>query len=167
MSGYALWHPRLGHCPMPTIRDTIPHAKGIEELNKVSFDPNQRSSVCMVGKAHLEIRPNSLEHAQLPLERGYMETMSSSVPSIQGYNYALIIADDVSMYQRVCGLKEKSDANAAAEKWICNIGGLKARYEWQKLIRGQAGELKRADLKAYILNHLGTSWGVGIFFGGL
>ena len=30
MSGYALWHRLLGSCPMQTIRDSIPHAKGIE-----------------------------------------------------------------------------------------------------------------------------------------
>ena len=32
----------LGHCPMQTIRDTMRHAKGIEELSKGSFDPNQQ-----------------------------------------------------------------------------------------------------------------------------
>ena len=77
---------------MHTIRDTISDAKGIEELNKASFDPNQRCPACMVGKAHQEIRPRSREHKQRPLVRVYM---SSSVTCIEGYNYApsLIIAD--------------------------------------------------------------------------
>ena len=32
MSGYPLWHWQLGRCPMRTVRDRIPYAKGIEEL---------------------------------------------------------------------------------------------------------------------------------------
>ena len=47
-----------------------------------------------------------------------MDIMSSSIPSLEWYNYALIIVDDASMYQWVYGLKEKSEANAAARKWI-------------------------------------------------
>ena len=55
MSVYSLWHRHLGHCPMQTIRDTIPLAKGIKELSKESFDQNQQCQACMVVKAHLEI----------------------------------------------------------------------------------------------------------------
>ena len=62
------------------------------------------------GKAHLEIRLRSREHAKHPLERVYMDIIPSSIPSIEGYNKALIIVDDASMYQRVCGLKETSDS---------------------------------------------------------
>ena len=35
-------HRRLGHCLMQTIRDTIPYAKGIEELSNESFDQIQQ-----------------------------------------------------------------------------------------------------------------------------
>ena len=121
--GYALWHRLLGHCPMQTISDTIPHAKGIEELSKASFDPNQQCPACMVGNlnAYQEIRPRPPERAQLPLERVYMDIVSSSIISIEAYNYALIIADDASMYLWVYGLKDKSKANDTARKWICYI----------------------------------------------
>ena len=47
---------------MQTIRDTIPHVKGIEELINASFDPNQQFLACMVGKAHQEIRLYDLEN---------------------------------------------------------------------------------------------------------
>ena len=96
MSGYAIWHRRLGHCSMQTIRDTIPHTKGIEELSK-AIDPNQQFPSCIVGKAHQEIRPQSREPAQRPLERVYTDIMSLLVPFIEGYNYALINADNASM----------------------------------------------------------------------
>ena len=61
---------------------------------------------------------DSREYAQRPLERVYIDIISSSVPSIEGYNNAIIIiiiADNASMYQWVYRLK-KSDANAAARK---------------------------------------------------
>ena len=67
MSGNALWHDWhrwLGHCPMQTIRDTIPHAKEIEEPRKARFGPK---------------RPRSREHSQRQPERVYMDIMSSSV----------------------------------------------------------------------------------------
>ena len=50
---------------MQTICDTISHAKGIEELSKASFGPNQQCPACMVGKAH---QHNSLCQASLSRE---------------------------------------------------------------------------------------------------
>ena len=79
-----------------------------------------------------------------------MDIMSLSIPSIEGYNYALVIVDDASMYQRVYGLKEKSEANIAARKCICDIANIRARHVLQILIRDNAGELKSADLNTYI-----------------
>ena len=61
----------------------------------------------MIGKAHLEIRPRSREHAKHPLEQVYMDIMSSSIPSIERYNYAPVIVDNASMYRWVYGLKER------------------------------------------------------------
>ena len=76
---------------MQTIRDMIQHAKGIEELSKESFDQNQQCPACMTGKIHLEIRQRSREHEKHPPELVYMDIMSSSIPLIEGYNYALVI----------------------------------------------------------------------------
>ena len=81
----------------------------------------------------------------------YMDMMSSATPSIEGNNYALVITDDASMYRWVYGLKEKSDSNAAAQKWICDIASIRARHVLQILIRDNAGELK-VQISAHILN---------------
>ena len=85
----------------------------------------------MVGKAHQVIRPRSREHAQRPLERVYMDIMSSLVTSIEEYNYALIIADDASTYRWGYGLKVKNEAKDATRKWICEISQLRARHVLQ------------------------------------
>jgi hypothetical protein len=135
ISGYSSWHRRLGHAPMETIRDTIQHSIGLEELTKTTFDREEQCPACMVGKAHLEIRPRSRVHATRPLERVYMDIMSSSVTSMEGYKHALVIADDASMYRWVYGLTDKSKANDMARKWICDIAELRVRHVLQILIR--------------------------------
>ena len=63
-----------------------------------------------------------------------------------------MLVDDASMYPWVYSLKawEKSDANAAAGTWVRDIANIRARHVPQILIRDNAGELKNADLKAYI-----------------
>ena len=150
ISGYASWHRRLGHAPMATIRDTIPHAIGLEALKNTTFNPEEYCPACMLGKSHLEIRPRSREHAIRPLERVYMDIITSSVVSMEGFKYALVIVDDASMYRWVYGLTDKSKANDAARKWICDIADLRARHVLQILIRDNAGELKSQDLLDYI-----------------
>ena len=79
--------------------------------------------------------------------------MSSLVPSIEGYDYALIIADDASMQQWVYGLKEKSEANlkcCSSKMDMLKITTQSATCMQILFIRDQAGELKSADLKEYI-----------------
>ena len=50
-----------------------------------------------------------------------MDIMSSLVTSVEGYNYALIIVDDASIYRWIYGLKDKNEANDAARKWISYV----------------------------------------------
>jgi hypothetical protein len=73
-------------------------------------------TACMVGKAQLQPYPGSKEHAKRPLEGVYMDIMTSSITSIEGYDYALIITDDASMYRWAYGLKTKDEANSIVRK---------------------------------------------------
>ena len=63
-----------------------------------------------------------------------MDIMSSSVTSIEGYTHALKIAHDASMYLWIYGLIDKSEANDAARKWICELSQLRAQHVLQILI---------------------------------
>ena len=99
MSGYKLWHRRLGHSTHQTIKDTIPHVKGLHELEKIRMEPHVDCPACMVGKAKLQPYPKTKDHAKRPLERVYVDLVSASVKSIEGYEYALIITDDATMYR--------------------------------------------------------------------
>ena len=113
MSGYCLWHRRLIHVPNRTLQLTIPHSKGLQELESKKFNADDKCPACMVGKAHLEPYPDRKERATNPLGRVYVDIFSSSVISIEGYRYALLIVDDASDHKWVYGLKTKDDTLAA------------------------------------------------------
>ena len=82
----------------------------------------------MVGKAKAQPLPKSKEHARRPLERVYMDIMSSSITSVEGYNVALIITDDASMFRWVYGFKTKDEANAMVRRWIADIADIRDRH---------------------------------------
>ena len=150
MSGYKLWHKRLAHSSVQTIKDTIPHSKGLQELDRVKMDQHIDCPACMVGKAKLQPYPKSKDHAVRPLERVYIDMMSSAVTSIEGYDYALIITDDASMFRWVYGLKTKDEADAAVRKWVGDVVEIRIRNPLQIVIRDNAGELKSKQLKEFI-----------------
>ena len=104
----------------------------------------------MVGKAKLQPYPKTKDHAIRPLERVYIDTMSSLVISIEGHDYALIITDDASMFRWVYGLKTKDEANAAVRKWVGDVVEIRIRNPLQIVIRDNAGELKSKSLKEFI-----------------
>ena len=118
MSGYDLWHKQMGHAPIQAIKATIPHSKGLHDLEGVRMEHDTNCRACMIGKAHLQPYPKTKEHAKKPLERVYMDIMTSSVTSIEGYDYALVITDDASMYRWAYGLKTKDEANPMVRRWI-------------------------------------------------
>jgi hypothetical protein len=77
MSGYGLWHKRLSHARIQSIKATIAHSKGVQELEGVwvlvgiRMEHDLYCTACMTGKAQLRPCPSSKEHAKRPLERVY------------------------------------------------------------------------------------------------
>jgi hypothetical protein len=51
LSGYDLWHRRLGHCPNESIRKSIAHSIGMDELKKARFDSHEKCPACAMGKS--------------------------------------------------------------------------------------------------------------------
>jgi hypothetical protein len=72
------------------------------------------------------------------------------VKSFEGYDYALIVTDDATMYRWAYGLKTKDDSNAAIRKWVSDIVEIRIRHPLQIVIRDNAGELKSKDLIEFI-----------------
>jgi hypothetical protein len=55
IAGWNKWHKRMGHVQNQSIKRTSPHAKGLQELEKLLFNQQDQCPSCMVGKAHLKI----------------------------------------------------------------------------------------------------------------
>ncbi len=107
-------------------------------------------TACMIGKAQLQPYPGSKEHAKQPLERGYIDIMTLSATSIEGYYYALIITDYASMYRWAYGLKTKDEANAIVRNQIADIADIRDRHKLEVIIRDNASELKSKDLTDHL-----------------
>ena len=63
----------------------------------------------MIGKITLEDLPKLKDRATEPLHQVDMDIFSSSVQSIEGYNYAVVLIDFNSGYRWIYGMKLKSD----------------------------------------------------------
>ena len=119
MGGYDLWHLRLGHSEKETIRKTIPHSRGLDELKNVTLDREEQCTACMIGKAKLSNLPELKERAAIALERVYMDAYSSSIPPVEGYIYAIVFIDDASGYRWLYGVRSKDsdDAYDVVKRW--------------------------------------------------
>ena len=150
MGGYDLWHRRLGHSERETIRKTIPHSKGLEELKNVTFDNNEKCAACMIGKAKLNNLPDLKERATIPLERVYMDAYSSSIPSFEGYHHAIVFIDDASSYRWLYGVRSKDQAYEVVKRWYSDIADIRTKYPLIELCRDNAGENTSDRIKEFI-----------------
>jgi hypothetical protein len=96
LTGYDLWHRRLGHVPNRNIEQTIQHSIGLENLVGKKSKRDQNCPSCMLGKSTLENYPGSMDPASQPLGRAHMDLYSSSITIIEGYNHSVIFTDSNS-----------------------------------------------------------------------
>ena len=78
----------------------------------------------MIGKSHLENKQKRKERSDKPMARLQMDVFSSSVISIEGHKFALIITDDCTGYRWLYGLKTKDDILKAVKKRYSDIAEL-------------------------------------------
>ena len=146
MSGYELWHRRLGHCSNRNIRDTIHHSAGLEGLMSKKFESHAKCPSCMIGKSTMEDLPKLKDRAEEPLAQINMDSFSSSVPSIEGYNHAVVFVDCNSGYRWLYGMKLKSDMLKVVKKWYSDIADLRLKHKVVVVMRDNAGENKSQEL---------------------
>ncbi len=81
----------------------------------------------MLGKSTLEDYPGLMEPAQHPLEKVHMDLYSSLVPSIEGYNHALIWTGGLRWQY---GMKRKDETlgTVTAKRWFSEIADLRAKF---------------------------------------
>ena len=146
MSGYELWHRRLAHSSNRNIRDTIYHSIGLDDLKTRKFDSREKCPSCMIGKSTLEDLPKLKDRASEPLWQVNMDSFSSSVTSIEGYNHAVVFADCHTGYRWLYGMKVKSDMLKVVKKWYSDIADLRQKHKLVIFMRDNAGENKSHDI---------------------
>jgi hypothetical protein len=84
------------------------------------FEPRMKYSSCMIRKSTLEDLPKLKDRGTGPHYQVNMDSFSSSVTSIEGYKYAVVLADCNSGYR--C----KSDMlRFIVKKVFCDIADLR------------------------------------------
>ena len=153
VSGYDLWHRRLGHTPHQNIKDSIIHSIGLEDLSGKRFQPDEKCPSCMLGKSTLENYPDSLEPALRPLMRVNMDMYSSSITSIEGHNYAVVFSDSHSEYRWHYGMKTKDETLAICKRWFAEITELRTKYPLLVVMRDNSGENTSRDLNDFFTDN--------------
>ena len=100
----------------------------------------------MIGKSTLEDLPKLKDRETEPLYQVNMDSFSSSVTSIEGYNYAVVFADCNSGYRWVYGMKLKSDMLKVVKKWFSDIADLRQKHRLVIVMRANAGENRSQEI---------------------
>ncbi len=106
---------KAGTCSNRNILDNIHHSSGLECLLHKKFEQHMKCPCCMIGKSTLQDLQKLKDRAIEPLRQVKMNSFSSSVTSINGYNYAVDFADCNCEYIWVYGMKLKSDVESCQE----------------------------------------------------
>ena len=146
ISGYELWHRRLGCSKNRIIRESIAHSTGLEYLRSKTFDEDAKCPSCMIGKSTLEVLPKLKDREMEPLHHVNMDIFSSSVQSIEGYFYAVVLIDCNSGYRWIYCMKLKSDMLKAVKKWYSDIAALQHKHLLLVVMRDNAGENKSQEV---------------------
>jgi hypothetical protein len=98
-----------------------------------------------------------------------MNSFSSSVKAIEGYNHAIVFVDAATGYQWIYGLKSKDDAIKALRKWYSDIADLRTKHKLVVLMLDNASEYKSEEMMQFlesrgIRSHFSTpteQWQIG------
>ncbi len=145
------------------IFETLHHSAGLEELMSKKFDPHMKCPSCMIGKSTLEDLPKLKDRAEEPLAQVNMDSFPSSVPSIEGYNHAVVFVDCNSGYRWLYGMKLKSDMLGVVKKWYSDIADIRLKHKLTVVMRDNAGEHKSQAIVDFfesvgVKNYYSTSY---------
>ncbi len=68
------------------------------------------------------------------------DSISSSVTSLEGYNYCAVLTDDCPEYRWAYGLTIKDEIIDAVQQWYAEIADLWGKYQLLVVMRAIAGE---------------------------
>jgi hypothetical protein len=91
-----------------------------------------------------------------------VDSFSSSIPSIEGYNHAAVFVDKCTGYRRIYGMKTKDQMINVVKRWYSDIADLRTKHRLVVVVRDNAGENKSQEVKEFfeskgIRNHFSTA----------
>jgi hypothetical protein len=93
----------------------------------------------MIGKVPLEDFPKARQAKVKPLHQINVDSFSSSVAYIEGYNHAVVLC---TWYRWIYGMKTKDQMIIVVKRWYSNIADLLAKHRLVVVVRDNAGENK-------------------------
>jgi hypothetical protein len=99
----------------------------------------------MIGKSRKENLPKPRDQVKRPLNQVNMDIVSSSVPSLEGHKYALVLTDCFTGYRWLYDLKTKDEVLPVMKKWYSDIADLRDKHKLFVVMRDNSG-------KKYLVN---------------
>ena len=75
------------------------------------------------------ILPKAKERAKKPMNRINMDLVSTSVLSLEGHIYALVITDCCTGYRCLYGIRTKDEVWKAVQKWYSDVAELRDMHK--------------------------------------
>jgi hypothetical protein len=94
----------------------------------------------MIGKSQLNDKPESIKRAKKSHANVNFDLISSSVTSIEEYNYCAVFTDDCTEHRWTYGSKTKDELIDAGKQWNIEIADLRGKYQLLVVMRDFAGE---------------------------
>jgi hypothetical protein len=103
----------------------------------------------MIEKSQLNDKPESIKWAENPLAEVKFDLISSSVTSIEGYNYSVVFTDDYSEHGWAYGLKTKDELINVVKRWFPEIADLLEIYQLLVVMRDFAGKNMSQEIQEF------------------
>ena len=92
-----------------------------------------------------------------------MDLVSSSVVSIEGHKYALVITDCCTGYRWLYGIRTKDETLKAVQKWYSDVAELRDMHKIYVVMRDNSGENKSHEIRDFfeargIQNYYSTAY---------
>jgi hypothetical protein len=103
----------------------------------------------MIGKATLEDFPKARQVKVKPLHQINVDSFSSSIPSTEGFNHAVVFVEKCTGYRWICGMKTKDQMINGVKRWYSDIADLRTKHRLVVVVRNNAGGNKSQEVKEF------------------
>ncbi len=114
----------------------------MESLKKMTCETRVKCPSCMICRATLIDFPKAKRPINKPFYQVHMDSFSSSVKFVEGYNHAIVFVDAAAGYRWIYGMKTKDNTIKTLKTWHSDIADLRTKHKSVVLMRDNASEYK-------------------------